>query len=143
MTKWMRMTKRRKDRQKSPKANAIFRLKISWPFQKRRSLRGAAGRCVPDTGKNGKLPAALAGFGGASQKPRLLAATHRFLGDATKRLHFVWRPCRSRARPLIATNDVLYHDPSRRRSQDVLTCIRATCRIDEAGFRLHRNAERH
>ncbi len=38
---------------------------------------------------------------------------------------------------------MLYHDPSRRRLQDVLTCIRETCTIDEAGFRLNRNAERH
>src|SRR5262249_49479332 len=45
--------------------------------------------------------------------------------------------------PLIATNDVLYHHPDRRRLQDVLTCIRDTCTIDEAGFRLARNAERH
>ncbi|MEQ9247292.1 MAG: error-prone DNA polymerase, partial [Nitratireductor sp.] len=45
--------------------------------------------------------------------------------------------------PLIATNDVLYHTPARRPLQDLLTCIRAHCTIDEAGFRLERNAERH
>lgn len=45
--------------------------------------------------------------------------------------------------PLIATNDVLYHDPGRRPLQDVLTCIREHVTIDEAGFRLERNAERH
>ncbi len=47
------------------------------------------------------------------------------------------------ATPLVATNDVLYHVPSRRPLQDVLTCIREHCTIDEAGFRLERNAERH
>lgn len=45
--------------------------------------------------------------------------------------------------PLIATNDVLYHVPARRPLQDVLTCIREHVTIDEAGFRLQRNAERH
>ena len=45
--------------------------------------------------------------------------------------------------PLVATNDVLYHAPARRPLQDVLTCIREHCTIDEAGFRLERNAERH
>ena len=72
-----------------------------------------------------------------------LAATDRFLGDETKRLHRLAALAEAARVSLIATNDVLYHDPSRRRLQDVLTCIRETCAIDEAGFRLHRNAERH
>src|SRR5699024_2271090 len=45
--------------------------------------------------------------------------------------------------PLIATNDVHYHHPSRRQLQDVLTCIREKCTIYTAGFLLHENAERH
>ncbi|WP_367715447.1 error-prone DNA polymerase [Nitratireductor sp. GISD-1A_MAKvit] len=45
--------------------------------------------------------------------------------------------------PLVATNDVLYHTPARRPLQDLLTCIRNHCTIDEAGFHLERNAERH
>jgi error-prone DNA polymerase len=45
--------------------------------------------------------------------------------------------------PLIATNHVLYHLPQRRRLQDVMTCIRLGCRIDEAGFALQANAERY
>ncbi len=45
--------------------------------------------------------------------------------------------------PLVAVNDVLYHMPERRPLQDVLTCIREHCTIDEAGFRLQQNAERH
>ena len=45
--------------------------------------------------------------------------------------------------PLVATNDVLYHLPERRQLQDVLTCIREGCTIEEAGFRLAANAERH
>jgi len=45
--------------------------------------------------------------------------------------------------PLIATNDVLYHVPQRRALQDVLTCIRHGCTLDEAGTRLAPNAERY
>lgn len=44
--------------------------------------------------------------------------------------------------PLIATNDVHYHDRERRELQDILTCIREKCTIYNAGFRLYQNAER-
>ena len=44
--------------------------------------------------------------------------------------------------PLAATNDAHYHAPSRRALQDVLTCIKHGCTIDQAGFRLFPNAER-
>ena len=43
----------------------------------------------------------------------------------------------------VATGDVLYHAPRRRILQDVLTCIREGCSIDEAGFRRERFADRH
>ena len=45
--------------------------------------------------------------------------------------------------PLVAANDVHTHSASRRPLQDVLTCIREHCTIDDAGYRLHANAERH
>lgn len=44
--------------------------------------------------------------------------------------------------PLVATNDAFFHHAERRMLQDVLTCIRHTCTLSEAGFRLHANAER-
>ena len=44
--------------------------------------------------------------------------------------------------PTVATNDVLYHAPERRILQDVVTCIRAGCTIDDAGFRRERFADR-
>ena len=44
---------------------------------------------------------------------------------------------------LLATNDVLYHDPDRRELQDVVTCIREHVTLDEAGRLLEANAERH
>ena len=44
---------------------------------------------------------------------------------------------------LVACNDVHYHDPARRPLQDVLTCIREHCTVNDAGYRLFPNAERH
>ncbi|MEW6017057.1 MAG: error-prone DNA polymerase, partial [Pseudomonadota bacterium] len=45
--------------------------------------------------------------------------------------------------PMVAVNDVLYHAPERRPLQDVLTCIAEKTTIDQAGWRLAANAERH
>ena len=44
--------------------------------------------------------------------------------------------------PLLATNQVHYHDYARRPLQDVLTCVRHGCVIQQAGYRLFANAER-
>ncbi|BBK33445.1 DnaE-like error-prone DNA polymerase [Stella humosa] len=50
----------------------------------------------------------------------------------------------TRARvPPVVTNDVLFHEPGRRILQDVVTCIRHNCTIDEAGFRRERHADRY
>ena len=38
---------------------------------------------------------------------------------------------------------MLYHAPQRRILQDVVTCIREGCTIDDAGFRRERHADRH
>jgi len=45
--------------------------------------------------------------------------------------------------PTVATNDVLYHAPDRRLLQDVVTCIREKCTVDELGDRRERFADRH
>jgi error-prone DNA polymerase len=45
--------------------------------------------------------------------------------------------------PAVAAGDVHMHVPARRALQDVLTAIRHRCRVDQAGWRLHPNAERH
>ena len=45
--------------------------------------------------------------------------------------------------PLVATNDVHYHIPERRPLQDVITCIRHTCTLSEAGFKLFPHGERY
>ena len=43
----------------------------------------------------------------------------------------------------VVTNDVLFHTPSRRILQDVVTCIRHGGTIDELGDRRERHADRH
>nr|WP_294546686.1 error-prone DNA polymerase [uncultured Rhodopila sp.] len=50
---------------------------------------------------------------------------------------------RAQGVPAVATNDVLYHAPGRRILQDVLTCIREGCTIDELGHRRERSSIRH
>ncbi len=43
----------------------------------------------------------------------------------------------------VVTGDVLYHHRQRRILQDVVTCIREGCTIDQAGFRRERSVDRH
>jgi error-prone DNA polymerase len=43
----------------------------------------------------------------------------------------------------VVTNDVLFHARERRILQDVVTCIRHGCTIDDAGFRRERHADRY
>ena len=43
----------------------------------------------------------------------------------------------------VVTNDVLFHHPDRRILQDVLSCVRNGCTIDDVGFRKERSADRH
>ena len=45
--------------------------------------------------------------------------------------------------PTIVTNDVLFHIPARRILQDVVTCIRHGCTIEDAGFRRERHADHY
>jgi error-prone DNA polymerase len=72
-----------------------------------------------------------------------LAAQHLYRGDDAKRLHRLAGLAAESRVPLVATNDVLYHVPARRRLQDVVTCIREGCTLAAAGFRLAAHAERH
>ncbi|MBK3802731.1 DNA polymerase III subunit alpha [Azospirillum brasilense] len=72
-----------------------------------------------------------------------LAASHRYRGDDQRRLSWLGGLAEAERVPLVATNDVLYHTPDRRPLADVMTCIRSGTTIDEAGWRLSANAERH
>ena len=72
-----------------------------------------------------------------------LGSTALYGDRATKRLAKLAAFAREMRMPLVATNDVHYHVPARQMLQDVLTCIREKCTIDEAGKRLAPNVERH
>lgn len=72
-----------------------------------------------------------------------LAASFLHHGDDKRRLARLERIAGTVRVPLIATNEVLYHDYSQRPLQDVLTCIREKTTIDKVGRRLQANAERH
>lgn len=71
-----------------------------------------------------------------------LAASRRYQGDDAKYLYRLAQLSSAYRIPLVATNDVHYHEAARRQLQDVLTCIREKCTIFNAGFLLHPNAER-
>ncbi|NTE35211.1 error-prone DNA polymerase [Agrobacterium tumefaciens] len=43
----------------------------------------------------------------------------------------------------VVTNDVLFHEPSRRQLQDIVTCIRTNTTIDDVGFDRERHADRY
>ena len=72
-----------------------------------------------------------------------LAANHAYRGDDRARIEALAQIARRAGVPLVATNSALYHAPERRPLQDVLTCIREKCTIDEAGLKLEANEERH
>jgi len=72
-----------------------------------------------------------------------LTASRAYAARDLKRLARLDELARAARAPMVATGDVLYHGPERRPLQDVLTCIREKCSIQEAGLRLEANAERH
>ncbi|MDZ4754583.1 MAG: error-prone DNA polymerase [Phycisphaerae bacterium] len=86
----------------------------------------------------------------------LIEGLHRVMGDALSiavtrlgdpddalRSHQLRSLANWTGVPLVAVNDVHYHVAERRPLQDILTCIRYGCTIDQAGYRLFPNAERH
>ena len=75
--------------------------------------------------------------------PLYLAARHSYRGDDRARISALADLAARVGIPLVATGGVLYHAPHRRPLQDVLTCIREKCTVNDAGLRLEANAERH
>jgi error-prone DNA polymerase len=71
-----------------------------------------------------------------------LAASLIYRGDDRRRLARLDDLAAKAKVPLLATNEVLYHDPGRRPLQDVLTCIREKTTIEAVGRKLEANAER-
>jgi error-prone DNA polymerase len=71
-----------------------------------------------------------------------LAASLIYRGDDRRRLAQLDDLATTAKVPLLATNEVLYHDAGRRPLQDVLTCIREKTTIEAVGRKLEANAER-
>jgi error-prone DNA polymerase len=72
----------------------------------------------------------------------LAAALHHGTNDDAE-LARLTRLARAARLPLVATNDVHYHDPGRRPLQEVLTAIRHGVTVAELGARRFPNGERH
>ena len=72
-----------------------------------------------------------------------IAGVPRFDGHDRARLNRVNALARRHGAKMIASNDVHYHEPDRSIVLDVVTCIREHVTLEEAGFRLSANAERH
>ena len=124
------------------------------------NLRGGKGECIltlddlladprdllmilmPDEEEVG-LDKALASLAAAAPGQLWLGAAMGRNGEDRRRLFRLKALAAAAGVPLIAVNDVLYHAPGQRDLQDVLTCIREGVTIEEAGFRLAANAERH
>ena len=66
------------------------------------------------------------------RRPRDQLRLHRLSNLATQ----------ARVRTVV-TGDVLFHHPDRRVLQDVVTCIREGCTIDDVGFKRERSGDRH
>ena len=72
-----------------------------------------------------------------------IAASRRYQGDDSKYLYRLAQLSTQLNIPMVATNNVHYHEPLRRQLQDIVTCIREKCTIHSAGYLLHPNAERY
>ncbi len=71
-----------------------------------------------------------------------LALTLRRRPNDQLRLHELSTLATQMRVPTVVTNDVLFHEPSRRILQDVVTCIRHNVTVDELGDRRERHADR-
>ena len=72
-----------------------------------------------------------------------LSLNRRWRPDDDMRLRDLQRMADATGVPTVVTGDVLYHAAERRILQDVITCIREHCTIENAGFRRERFIERH
>jgi error-prone DNA polymerase len=97
------------------------------------------GQPDPDKELEARLTRLRVEFG---NRAYLALTLRRRPGDAV-RLRVLEDMARAARVAPVAIGDVLYHVPERRILQDVVTCIRAGCTIDAAGFRRTRSADRH
>jgi len=109
-------------------------------------IAAGEGQCfiaMPPAAPNEAFSDALEKLASAFPRRVWLALAPHYDGSDVRRFHLL-RDLARRARvPLVATNDVLYHAAERRALQDVLTAIREHVTLEEAGYLLQANAERH
>jgi error-prone DNA polymerase len=86
---------------------------------------------------------ALKQFHSALAGQLYIAITRHYHGNDAKHIFRIAQLSEKYSVPMLATNDVHYHDPGRRQLQDVVTCVREKKTIHTAGFLLHPNAELH
>ena len=72
-----------------------------------------------------------------------MALIRRFGPNEHVRLWEIEQAAQAARVPTVAMGDILYHHPSRRMLQDVVSCIRLKTTVDQAGFRLERHADRY
>jgi len=70
-----------------------------------------------------------------------LAGTHRLSGCDRRRMAQLAELAEHCGTPLVATNEVQYHDPARKPLHYILTCVREHVTIDNAGLQLKPHAE--
>jgi error-prone DNA polymerase len=102
----------------------------------------ACTKCVTE-GVTRNLQSTLAALSKTAPGRVWLAAFMPHRGDDQRRLRMLKRMAEAACVPLLAVNDVLYHEPECRELQDVVTCIREHVTLNEAGRLLEANAERH
>ncbi len=90
-----------------------------------------------------RLDAELRRMRGAFPGRCHLALSRRHRPGDHVRVRLLFEAAQAARVPAVVTGDVLYHDPSRRILQDVVTCIREGCTVEQAGFRLEGFADRH
>jgi len=83
------------------------------------------------------------GFVENAESPVHLALIRHFDARDGERLHRLDALASELGVDTVAATDALFHTPERRELADILACIREHVRIQEAGFLLEANAERH
>ncbi|MCC8978911.1 error-prone DNA polymerase [Bradyrhizobium acaciae] len=113
---------------------------IDWPDVAKWN-EGLLAVLLPD-GLDDRLGSELARLRDIFGNRAYCALTRLFLPNEAERLESI-ESAASRVRvATVVTNDILYHCPTRRMLQDVVTCIRLHTTIDRAGFLLERHADR-
>ena len=98
---------------------------------------------APDCMTTGPLAAILPHLASRMPSLRHIAASFLHAGDDLARIAALDAMARANGLAIMATNDVLYHEPRRRPLQDVMTAIRHRTTVAAAGLLLEANSERH